>query len=506
MSLKRILKLLAAFLTGQGVSVVTQFLIPPLFLARYTHGLEIYGEWVTLTAAVSYLATLNYGVQNYATNQMTIHYKSGEMDLAKEVLSSGFLLVLVIASIAILFGSSLFLMPLSRWMRLPDISSPAASATLFILIVQLVAQWGFSYVARSYMALGEAHRGQNWVNAQRLFAVLALSGCLWYRQPFPILALSQLIAVALFGVMVFFDVRYREPFLLPAFRYASWSRARSMVKPTAYFILLAVSGFLSWQGPVLVIEKVLGPAAVAIFSLSRVVFNMCRMILAVVTYSIGQDVTLLVGQREWVRLRRLYELSEKVVLLLVPTMTSFVLLMGPVLFTLWLHNRTFFHPVICLLMAAISAAIGIKDHKWQFQFSSNQHISLAKFAVWTYAAMLIVAALIMEPFGLKAFLVLWLITESVLVTYILRLNKALFPPEINISAAPVVRLAVVTATTLLLAAWPVLHSAAWPLVRVIGVATGFALLTGLASYFLFDLRDVREVLERRLRGRMAASG
>ena len=35
MSLKRILKLLAAFFTGQGVSIVTQLLVPPFFLHRY---------------------------------------------------------------------------------------------------------------------------------------------------------------------------------------------------------------------------------------------------------------------------------------------------------------------------------------------------------------------------------------------------------------------------------------------------------------------------------------
>ena len=40
MSLKRILKLLLAFLTGQGVSVITQLLVPPLFLHRYANGLR----------------------------------------------------------------------------------------------------------------------------------------------------------------------------------------------------------------------------------------------------------------------------------------------------------------------------------------------------------------------------------------------------------------------------------------------------------------------------------
>ena len=48
MSLRRILKMLAAFLTGQGVTVVTQLLVPPFFLHRYADGVAVYGEWVAL--------------------------------------------------------------------------------------------------------------------------------------------------------------------------------------------------------------------------------------------------------------------------------------------------------------------------------------------------------------------------------------------------------------------------------------------------------------------------
>ena len=60
MNLKRILKLLAAFITGQGVTVLTQLLVPPLFLHRYQHGIEIYGEWVALSAAVALSAPPNW--------------------------------------------------------------------------------------------------------------------------------------------------------------------------------------------------------------------------------------------------------------------------------------------------------------------------------------------------------------------------------------------------------------------------------------------------------------
>src|SRR5271165_5191820 len=87
-SLRRILKLLLAFVTGQGVSIFTQLLIPPLFLLRFADGKAVYGEWIALSAAVSYLGSLNYGVQTYAANQMTILHNRGELEACRTMQAS----------------------------------------------------------------------------------------------------------------------------------------------------------------------------------------------------------------------------------------------------------------------------------------------------------------------------------------------------------------------------------------------------------------------------------
>ncbi len=499
MSLKRILKLLLAFFTGQGVTVVTQLLVPPLFLHRYAHGVEAYGEWVTLSAAVAYLNTLNYGIQNYSNNQITIHFNRGEVEEGRAVQASAFRLLLIAVALPALAGAAVLLMPLAKWLGLRYVSSSGASVTVFLLILQLVTNWCFVLIAASYMAVGEAHRGTNWVSGQRLMAALALAFFLWHRASFPVLALAQFGSILLFTLLVLMDVRIRAPVLLPAWRLGSWRRAMSMVKPTAWFVLLGLSGFLSWQGPVLLIQKFLGPASVAVFALTRMVFNMSRQILIVVTFSISQEITHLVGQRNWAQLRRLYELSEKVVLLLIPTVTIGTLLMSPFLFTIWLHKRSMYDPAICLMMAAVSGVMGIKEHKYQFQWSSNEHTSLSKFTLGAYAVMLAVSVVVLKPLGIEGFLAVWALTEMVQVIYILRLNTRLFPAEVGISAMPVVRLAGVLTASLALAAYPCWHGVGWPLPTVVAVAMAMTALLAVVSYFAFDLGEVLEVLQSRVR-------
>src|SRR5580658_8355117 len=92
MTLRRILQVYVAQNVTQFLTVLTQLVLPPLFL--HVFGTSLYGQWLTLSAAVSYISTLNYGVQTYTNMQMTIHYNRGEIQTCQEVQSAGFRIIL----------------------------------------------------------------------------------------------------------------------------------------------------------------------------------------------------------------------------------------------------------------------------------------------------------------------------------------------------------------------------------------------------------------------------
>ena len=94
MNLRRILKVLFGSFLSQGVTVIWQVLIPPFFLRYF--GLEVYGEWIALSASVNYLGTLNYGIQTYANNEMTIRYNRGDEVGARTIQASAFRLLIVL--------------------------------------------------------------------------------------------------------------------------------------------------------------------------------------------------------------------------------------------------------------------------------------------------------------------------------------------------------------------------------------------------------------------------
>ncbi len=154
-------------------------------------------------------------------------------------------------------------------------------------------------------------------------------------------------------------------------------------------------------------------------------------------------------------------------------------------------------------MAAVSAVLGIKEHKTQFQSSSNQHRELSYFALFGYAAMLTVSVFAMKAFALTGFIVTWLVWEIVQTAFILRLNTRLFPSDFNISTRPVTRLAVFLAISFGVAAGPAFLDKNWSLGFSVMVAVGITALLGVASYFLFGANELIVLLTARLRNRLA---
>src|SRR5579859_562715 len=89
---KRILKTLAALGAGHGIQTLTQLLLPPAFIAAY--GVNAFGEWLVLAAAVGYLATLDFGLQTYVLNELTMLYHRRDWEQFHRFQSVGLRLML----------------------------------------------------------------------------------------------------------------------------------------------------------------------------------------------------------------------------------------------------------------------------------------------------------------------------------------------------------------------------------------------------------------------------
>ena len=147
--------------------------------------------------------------------------------------------------------------------------------------------------------------------------------------------------------------------------------------------------------------------------------------------------------------------------------------------------------------------LAIKEHKTQFQQSSNEHEELSRVGIVAYSIMLVISFFAMQAFGLQGFLFTWLACEMIQTAYIVHLNVKLFPAEMHISISPVLRLFAFMAVAFGLAIWPTFADAHWPLWLDVTVAAGLTLLLAIAGYFFFGVAEVRELVQSKLSRRFA---
>lgn len=505
MKLRRLFKILLGAFLGQGVTVITQLLVPPFFLRYYGAGVATYGEWLALSASVNYLGMLNYGIQSYANNEMTILHNAGDTHGAKVVQSSALRLLLGIIALLALVGLVVFWMPIASWLKLVHVTPSGAQLALYLLIIQIAVNMLFTLLTNGYMMVGVPHEGNYWSSAQRLFTAVAMAIAIYFHSSFAVLAGAQLGSLVLFSILVLVHVRIAYPVLMPSFRYGNWKNIVAILRPSGHFGLISLAGFLTWTAPIILIQRTMGAEVTGLFGLVRTVFQMSRQVLMIASSTISQDITEMWGRKDWPQLRKLYDLSERVVLFLIPVVTLGTLLLSPLLFTVWLHKRALYQPELCFLMAVISGVLGIKEHKTQFQSASNEHDKLSWLMVIGYSSMLLAALLPIRFFGLPGYLVTWLVWEIVQTGMILRLNERLFPAEYRVEARPLIKLAIFTPLAFAAAAYPAILEQRLSLVAGVGLAIGVVLVLGGIAYKVFGLDEVVERFRSRMGRRTATA-
>jgi O-antigen/teichoic acid export membrane protein len=276
---------------------------------------------------------------------------------------------------------------------------------------------------------------------------------------------------------------------------------RRDAQPSVQYTLLYSSNVLAYQLPTLLMQRLLGPASVVVYSVTRTVYSMSRRLLYLVTNSIGPEITITFGQRDWRRLHKLYEFSERIILLMTTPITFGSMLATPLLLQIWLHKGNLFNPSVCILVGLTVSVLSIKEHKYQFQFSSNQVREISYATILAYSVQIVVAVPMMIKFGLIGYLITWLISEILQLFYLLSLNAKLFTGTASVDRKPVYQLFAFLAAATIVFFWPVYHIASFSYVTQGAIGIVATAITAAISYWIFRVDEVRALLWSKVAGR-----
>jgi O-antigen/teichoic acid export membrane protein len=495
---QRILKNLGAMFTGRIISVLQQVIVPAVFTYRY--GRAGFGEWMALSGAVAALGTLNFGVQTFMNQDLAIRFNRGEIEGYHIRQSTALRLLCGVVVIAAVLLLVFFLLPFDTLLRL-DIPRRAAQLTLYLLALQVLLTILFGYFGGIFMGVNLAHRGANWNNKQALLSATGLLVGVALHAPFPVLAAIQLASLCACTLAVLVDLRRTAPQIFPSLRFWDASIIPEVLKGSGYFGLIEMSTFLVYQAPLMIMLRLIGPVAVADFTYMRTIFSMCRQMLLIFTSAMGAEITTLYGRRDWPMLSRLYNYSERLIFFLLSLVNLTVLMASPVLITLWIHVKPakgaahttvsgLFAVYPYLLASAVSMVVSLKEHKTQFQFSTNTHVEMARMVFTSYIMMVLVSVGAIHVAGGVGFLWTWLAVESLQTAYLVRLNNRLFQHVESLDTAYIVRLVLFCIVGLLAACAALPHTSVLPLWKQSGIAL---LVAGVVAGIGWQLFRVKEV-------------
>ncbi len=505
--MKGIAKNLSALLSARVITLVQQVSLVPLFIHAY--GKAGYGQWLAISAAVSYLGTLDFGVQTFVNQDLTVRYHRGDMDEFHLNQSTALRLLLGIVGAAGVLSVGLLFLPLQRWMNMdgrhgdPMVSAQVVHVAVFVMAMQALVNIIFGYFNGTFMVIDRSYYGAYWNNARMLTQFLAVLGSVFLRANFAEIALAQLGSLAVCLVLELWHLHHMAPQIFPTLKYWDPALVAKILKPSGYFALIFSSGFLVYQLPVLILQRTAGGAAVTLFSVMRTIFSMTRTLLNGPTQAIGPEITSLFARNDWKGLARLYDYSERMIFSLIPCVNMGTLYLCPFLLTVWIKQPQLFLPGVYLTSAALSIVMSTKEHKFQFQFSTNTHQELARFMFATYLLLGGLWMVMIPRYGVAGLMGCWLAVETAQLGYLIWLNARFFREHEAIERRYLTRLGGLSVAGLAVA-WVTVSATrllGLPSQVAIAVMAGVVLL-GLAVP-MFHLLPVWAGVRERLRTRFA---
>jgi O-antigen/teichoic acid export membrane protein len=486
--LLRISKMLGALGVGVAITLFTQFVLPPAMIHYY--GVTRFGEWLVISATLSYMSTLNFGVTTYASNELTMLYRRADLKAYRRLGASTLLLLLAILGSGAALCCIFLILPLSSLLKLSSTSQAEAQWCAFFLGMLALVNILAGYFNSVFMVVEQTHRGTFWWNWRRLAAVLVAVPLAVTRCSFATIAGAQLLAVSIITVLSIVELRRRTPYLPLGLRGAHWPTIRASLEPSGLFALVFAQNFLVFQMPVILLQWLAGTEMVVIFTVSRTVLATARQVLGAITNAIAPEITLAYGAREMGKLLEIFHHSEKVVFALIPVANLGVFLLSPLLLQWWLHKPELFHPWVFGMMALISAAMSMREHKQFFQFATNVHKHLSYIVFGANVAMLAVSVPATTKFGIPGFLAVWLMSELCQMALLYRENKLLFDNDASITFVPVVKLLATMLVGLPLCHLLIQYGQHGSDLLSITLALCGVLVLLLASCLLFDVRKL----------------
>ena len=422
---QRIARVASALAVGNILYGLAQLLLPPAFIAAY--GVNGYGEWLALSAGVSWMQTLDCGVQTFLVNELSIQFQRGNLARVRQLQSVALRISLAILVIGLLVvAGAAALVPVNVILGL-TMSRSTASLIVLLLAAEILLSilWGqLNGMIRSF---GYPHRAEFWAQLYTLILVTITCCLVFGRSSLWMIPAIRLLAFFLMAAASLLDLHRLTPHVFP--KLSSWDNAtaKEIVRPSLWFGSFTLNQFLVFQAPVLVLNALAGKPTLVAFSICRSFYGVARQLAQIARSSVSPELTRLAGLSDVGRLHKLFGLYEGVSLTVGLVGPTLAFVAAPKLVPLWTRSTVAISiPLFVAMMVTSVLNVG-KDTRLALLQATNTHIGVARFCLITYTIFAIGCIPCAYVWGPTGIVVLWMGIEILQLVFVHRESRTVLP-------------------------------------------------------------------------------
>jgi O-antigen/teichoic acid export membrane protein len=340
-ALRRIRQVFSVGMLANVLTLVTNFLIPPLFISAI--GAERYGAWLYLFSIPTSLAMFDLGVSAAFSTEVYQRHVAGELALAARYFKTG---VKVIGGLMLTMLGVAGALVAWRYHQQGDVEF---HATMLMLCAYVLAGFMSELMSSSFKIAGRYHQFQ----VIGLVSKVAEIGVLLALIPTNDF---RLMAAAMLGVRVasICLTLVQATRLAPGLVSGPWGGFepfKHLVLPSLMYAVNPLIMFIVLQVPLLVIGPSAGMAAVVAYTTIRTLSRLPLQISSQISFSLYTEYTRLHASGQTQTIARLYRKSQLIIAGLFVAYGAGGLLLGPWVYQLWLkHLPPGFHILFAILL------------------------------------------------------------------------------------------------------------------------------------------------------------
>lgn len=377
MSIKRrIIKGIGANGFGQVVTLLIQLASVPIMIHAW--GVELYGEWVTLSALPAYLVLSNIGLTSTAGNSLAMLAEKNEPQHMQEIYQSTWVMVNAVSfGVLALLAAIILNFNLKSVFDFKLTSNSEFNFTLIVLLLNVAMSMQTGIFEIAFRAIKKNPFAIFFSALIRLFEWVTATIIVLRGESFLIVAIGMSVIRVLGNLCFWFVLQNSRSPLKVGIRYASFKHIKQLLRPALASMCFPLGLSLSMQGMILLINNQIGSAAVTLFSVYRTFTRVPVQIGNSITQAVAPEISYLTGNNELTKAKRLImkTLLNCVALGLLTTLA--ILFMGEYVIDLWVSKKIEHNENLLIVLAFAGFTHIILQPVWVAQMAINKHIQFA---------------------------------------------------------------------------------------------------------------------------------